>query len=247
MTKGVNIMTKRSKEFKDLNPLTYGYPSPTAIPGNEGCGEQVIEGKLFKRPFKVNFASFVDADGDTRFVECSEEFAYWQRNYDSEIRRKEKLETRCSIPMTYKVVNGNFVDDPNSNHKNGYKKCTHDCKKCPYLFDPAHPDREVDYHRTGSPVSMNITFEDKDGKESEIEYADPEEETPIEKIIKEEREEAMWRYVLEFDPDVQDMLRLYNKGKSYSEIARIMNRSKSAVQERVVHYIKILRDKLKDF
>ena len=249
MTKGVNKMTKQSKEQKDLNPLTYGYSSPVDIPGNEGCGKQVVNGVVVKVPYKVPYSSFKDSDGDVRYVPSEKKTAYALRNFDSELRRKERLEERCLIPVTLKVENGQFVYDPNSNHKTGFKRCTfEDCRFCPFKFDPKHPDRQVDYERTGKPISMNRTYEDKDGNESEMEVADTESLSPLDALIEKEKNEALWRYLSEFDTDVQQMIYMHVvEDKSYREIALIFNRSKTAVGDCINRYLNILREKLKDY
>ncbi len=242
-------MTKQSKEQKDLNPAIYGYSSPVDIPGNEGSGKQVINGVVVKVPYKVPYASFINSNGDVRYVPSEKEAAYAMRNYDSEVRRKERLEERCLIPMTYKVKDGVFVDDPNSNHKTGFKRCTfEDCRFCPFKFDPKHPDRQVYYEKTGKPISMNRVFEDKDGNESEMEFPDTESLSPLDELIEKERNEALWRYLSEFDPEVQQMIKMHAvEKKSYQEIARIFNRKKSTVADCINRYLNVLREKLKDY
>lgn len=243
-------MQKLSKKEKDLQPLIYGYPTPTSIPGNEGCGRQVIDGVLVIIPFKVPFTDFIDSDGDKRFCECTEDFAKWNGNEKrNEVRRKE-TESRCKIPAYLIEIDGVFVVDTDSPRANRQylKICTHkDCNTCPFKFDKAHPDYQVDYERTGNPLSMDYTFTDDDGDKSEKEYEDKDTENPIDYVIRKEQEDALQKAILEMDTDYQEIFRLLMKGKSYSQIGLIIGKPKTTIQYKAEKLISILKEKMKTF
>ena len=105
------------------------------------------------------------------YIPCEREYFYFWRNE----RRKERLqqirEGRCKVPS----------------EKYGVKRCTADCKHCPYKQDPNDPDKEVtDYNWTGNALSLDepVGFHD-DGDPIYIEVAD-ESASILEAIIEEE-------------------------------------------------------------
>jgi hypothetical protein len=160
------------KKQKDLYPEVYGY----------GSLEQL---KNDPNNHLESYTTFVDADGDLRFVACTEEFFHFVRNEErNEVRRRDTA-TRCMVPS----------------EKYGLVKCRADCKHCPFKKDKDNPDNQTAYQRTGliSIDYLNHKYKDLDDDERCNKYekylADNEQIHPLEQMIKEERTEKMYEEI----------------------------------------------------
>lgn len=142
------------------------------------------------------------------YIPCEREYFYFWRNE----RRKERLqqirEGRCKVPS----------------EKYGVKRCTADCKHCPYKQDPNDPDKEVtDYNWTGNALSLDepVGFHD-DGDPIYIEVAD-DSASILEAIIEEEMKAERKRIVDELLAELNEVDRTiitlyYSHDKSDAEI-----------------------------
>lgn len=189
-----------TKAMKDLYPKIYGY----------GSLEQLHADTENELP---SWVPFRDADGDLRFIPCTEEYYHWYRNEErNEIRRKE-TESRCLI----------------SSVKYGFVKCRADCSQCSKVRD-GHPI-SIDYMRE------NYGFE----------FPDESYELDKERAKEKERSSRLWSLVNDFEGSDQQILKLYNEGKTDSAIAEIVKKSRSMVQERRIKLIEELKEKYKKF
>lgn len=228
---------------KNSKTWLYGYPSATAIPGNENGIEVPCA------PFTI--------DGDKRWLplETFEEAYFWRNEYRKEQVEKD-LESRCVIPGNYIIppdgTRGNFTVAPK---KKGIryepKKCTYkDCRYCPYLWDPKHPDDQVDYHRTGNPVSLDATFLDNDGDEMEHDIEDKETKTPNELYDEEVKTKALLELLNQQDDTDKRIIRILldNEGISDAGVHEFLN----DIPERTIRYRherlkKVIDEFLKNF
>jgi len=117
---------KATRTEKNKNPMLFGYGSLEQLQSDP-------ENKL------THWVPFKDADGDFRFIPCTEEYFHWHRNEErNEIRRKD-TESRCMIPS----------------EKLGLVKCRADCSQCSKVRDGF--SISMDYMRE------NYEFEFADG------------------------------------------------------------------------------------
>ncbi len=212
-------MTK-TKKTKDLYPNIYGYGSLEQL-----MADPTRFGDNPDKPL-TSWTAYKDADGDTRFVPCTEEFFHYMRNEERNDRRKKDIESRCMIPS----------------EKYGLVKCREDCNHCPYKQNELEPDATTDFARTGIAVSIDYMYENY-----EFEFSDGSFEADCEKREKEERDAEMWRLIDELGETDQTILKLYNQGKTDAAIALVVKKSRSVVQERRVKLIDMLKEKLKNF
>lgn len=196
---------KLTKAEKNQNPKLYGYGSLEEL-----LADPTRFGDDPENP-QTHWISFQDADGDWRFVPCTEEFFHWHRNEErNEIRRKD-TESRCIIHSdTFGLI-----------------KCRADCSVCPKVRD-------------GLPISIDYMRENYD-----LEFSDGSFEAEQEKRAKEECKELMWSLVNELNETDQQILKLFNEGKSDSAIAAIVRKSRSTVQEQRIKAIEQLKEKMK--
>lgn len=168
------------------------------------------------------------------YIPCEREFFYFWRNE----RRKERLqkirEGRCKVPS----------------EKYGVKRCTADCKHCPYKQDPNDPDKEVtDYNWTGNALSLDepIGFHDN-GDPIYIEVADDSLsvlEEMIEEEIKAERQKVVDEGLLELSELDRTILTLYySQSKSDAEISRMVGVPRATVQRRRMKAFEYLKNKI---
>ena len=109
----------------------------------------------------------------------------------------------------------------------GLIKCRADCSVCPKVRD-------------GLPISIDYMRENFD-----FEFSDGSYEAEQEKRAEEERKELMWSLVNELNETDQQILKLFNEGKTDAEIAVKVDKSRSMVQERRVKAIEQLKEKIK--
>jgi len=121
---------KLTKSTKDQYPKIYGYGSLEQLQNDP-------ENKL------THWVAIRDADGDLRFIPCTEEYFHCHRNEErNEIRRKD-TKSRCMIPS----------------EKFGLVKCRADCSQCSKVRDGF--SISMDYMRE------NYEFEFADGAHEE--------------------------------------------------------------------------------
>lgn len=114
-----------------------------------------------------------------------------------------------------------------SSEKYGLVKCRKDCESC-------------EYSRNGKAVSIDYMAETYD-----YEFPDGLYETECKKRDIEERDGHMWSLISEMEEVDQKILKLYNEGRTDQAIARVVNKSRSTVQERRVKLVEMLKKQLK--
>lgn len=118
---------KLSESEKGLNPKLYGYGSLEQL-----LADPTRLGDDPEHPL-THWIATRDADGDRRFIPCTETYFHWHRNEERNERRKKDIESRCLIPSK----------------KFGLVKCRSDCSKCPKARD-------------GKPISIDYMRENYD-------------------------------------------------------------------------------------
>jgi len=113
--------------------------------------------------------------------------------------------------------------------KFGLVKCRADCKQCLMA-------------RKGRPISMDYMFDNY-----EFEFADDSYKEEREKEVEQEQASLVWNLVNELEPTDQQILKLFNDGKTDAVIAEIVKKSRSMVQERRTKLIKLLKEKIKKY
>ena len=151
------------------------------------------------------------------YVPCSIEYFHAWRNMMAEEHRKRELETRCLIP---------------SERYSYLKKCMGDCSKCPYGKD----------HRDGLSLSLD-RFVEEDG----YEIVDELHSTPIEIIIEDERKAALAREIALLDEESQQILNLFNKGYSETQIAGLLGLTRDMVKRRKTALFQRLKKNLRNY
>ena len=111
----------------------------------------------------------------------------------------------------------------------GLVKCRADCSVCPKMRD-------------GHPVSIDYMRENYD-----FEFSDTSHEIEREKRQEQDRADLVWRLVAELDPSDQQILELFNEGKTDAAIAEFVRKSRSMVQERRTKLIDMLKEKMKKY
>lgn len=167
---------------------------------------------------KMRYCSYLNTVTRKRmYVPCSIEYFYAWRNMMAEEHRKRDLETRCLIP---------------SERYSYSKKCMEDCSKCPYGKD----------HRDGLPLSLD-RFVEEDG----YEIVDEIHSTPIEIIIEEERRVALAHEIALLDEESQQILSLFNKGYSETQIAGLLGLTRDMIKHRKGVLFQRLKKKLRNY
>jgi len=182
---------------KNQNPMLFGY----------GSLEQLQSDPESKQ---THWVPFKDADGDLRFIPCTEEYFHWHRNEERNERRRKDTESRCLI----------------HSEKFGLVKCRSDCSQCSKVRD-------------GFSISMDYIRENYD-----FEFADDSFEAEQVERQEQEQRDFIWNAVAEFDPADQEILKLFNEGKTDAVIAEVVKKSRSMVQERRAKLVKLLNEKL---
>ncbi len=113
--------------------------------------------------------------------------------------------------------------------KFGLVKCRADCSQCPYT-------------RTGFPISIDYMYNNY-----ELEFADGSYEAEQEKEAEQHQEDLIWSLVDELEPTDQQIIKLFNEGKTDAAIAGIIKKSRSLVQLRRKQLIEELKEKIKKF
>lgn len=126
---------KKSKTVKNQNPKLFGYGSIEQL-----LADSTRFGDNPKDPLN-HWVAIRDADGDLRFIPCTEEYFHFHRNEQRNERRRRDVESRCMIPS----------------EKFGLVKCRDDCNNC---------QRE----RNGNPVSIDYMFEEYNFEYSSEDY-----------------------------------------------------------------------------
>jgi len=96
--------------------------------------------------------------------------------------------------------------------------------------------------RDGHPVSIDYMRENYD-----FEFSDTSHEIEREKRQEQDRADLVWRLVAELDPSDQQILELFNEGKTDAAIAEFVRKSRSMVQERRTKLIDMLKEKMKKY
>ena len=229
--------------IKNSRPDLYGYPSPMMIPGNENG-------------IAVPCAPF-EIDTDKRWfqMETFEEAYFWRNEYRKEQVAKD-MESRCIIPGNYivppKGTRGNFkIAEKKRGIRYEPKKCTYqDCNYCPYLWDERFPDRQVDYKRTGSPISLDFKYDPTDQDEGKHDVEDTSTPTPSEQYESKEKYEALLELLNEQDETDKRIIEvlLDNDGISDASIHKIL----TDIPERTIRYrhtrlINLIKEFLKNY
>ena len=167
---------------------------------------------------KMRYCSYLNMVTRKRmYVPCSIEYFHAWRNMMAEEHRKRDLETRCLIP---------------SERYSYLKKCMEDCSKCPYGKD----------HRDGLPLSLD-RFVEEDG----YEIVDEIHSTPIEIIIEEERRVALAHEIALLDEESQQILSLFNKGYSETQIAGLLGLTRDMIKHRKGVLFQRLKKNLRNY
>lgn len=188
------------------------------------------EEQLFYIPY------FEEFNNRRIYVPCEREYFYFWRNE----RRKERLqkirEGRCKVPS----------------EKYGVKRCTADCKHCPYKQDPNDPDKEVtDYSWTGNALSLDepIDFHDN-GDPIYIDIADDSAtviDALIEEKIKAERKKAVEDLLNELgELDRTIVVLYYSHSKSDADISKVVNIPRATVQRRRVKAFEYMKKRISE-
>lgn len=170
------------------------------------------------------------------YIPCEREFYYWWRNDRRKEQIKEIREERCKVPSK----------------KYGFKRCTADCRHCPYKQDPNNPEQEVvDYIWTGKPLSLDAPIGCYDDDDPiYIEVADDAMsalEGMIEKESKAERKALLEETLCELPKADRAMVLLYyGYSKSDAEISRIVGVPRATVQRRRIKAFELLKKKLSE-
>lgn len=130
-------------------------------------------------------------------------------SYSSEFKKKDRNK-RCTI----------------SDGKGYLIRCpeTNKCSECPYYYS-------LDKRAYGTATFSSLTKEDEDGKVTEFEPEAPEgygDGERYARILKD-----LIEYVAELDPEGAEMINLLEQNKSRREIAKILNKPKSTVIDKV--------------
>ena len=113
--------------------------------------------------------------------------------------------------------------------KFGLVKCRADCSAC-------------QKKREGHPISMDYMRENYD-----FEFPDNSYEDEREKGQEQEQKEFLWNLVSDLDSSDQQILKLFNEGKTDGAIAEVVKKSRSMVQERRVKLVQMLKEKVKKY
>jgi len=96
--------------------------------------------------------------------------------------------------------------------------------------------------RDGLPISMDNMRENYD-----FEFPDNSSEDKRENRQEQEHEDLLWRSVNELDPSDQQIIKLFNEGKTDAAIAELVRKSRSMVQERRTKLVEMIKEKMKKF
>lgn len=188
------------------------------------------EEQLFYIPY------FEEFNNRRIYVPCEREYFYFWRNE----RRKERLqkirEGRCKVPS----------------EKYGVKRCTADCKHCPYKQDPNDPDKEVtDYNWTGNALSLDepIGFHDN-GDPIYIDIAD-DSATVIDSLIEEEIKAERKKTVEDLLNELSELDRTivvlyYSHSKSDADISKAVNVPRATVQRRRIKAFEYMKKRISE-
>jgi hypothetical protein len=113
--------------------------------------------------------------------------------------------------------------------KYGLVKCRADCSLCPKVRD-------------GLPISIDYMYDNY-----EFEFADGSYEAELEKEAEQHQADLIWSLVDELEPTDQQIIKLFNEGKTDAAIAGIIKKSRSLVQLRRKQLIEELKEKIKKF
>ena len=103
-------------------------------------------------------------------------------------------------------------------------------------------ERRNNTARKQCPISIDQMFEDHD-----FEFVDPDYEEIDVRLSREELIDYMWELINKYPEDDQRLLRLFNQGMKYIEIAKELNKARSTIQEKRMKLIKDLKEKLTKF
>jgi len=165
---------------KDRYPQLYGY----------GSLEQLQSDPENKQ---THWVPFKDADGDLRFIPCTEEYFHWHRNEERNDVRRKDTESRCMIPS----------------EKFGLVKCRADCSQCSKVRDGF--STSMDYMRE------NYEFEFADGsyEEERVKRTEQEQSDYLWKLVSEfnETDQLILKYFNDGKTDAEIATEL-NKARS---------------------------------
>ena len=136
--------------------------------------------------------------------------------------------------------------------KYGVKRCTADCKHCPYKQDPNDPEKEVtDYSWTGNALSLDepIGFHDN-GDPIYIDIADDSAtviDALIEEEIRAERRKAVEDLLNELgELDRTIVVLYYSHSKSDADISKAVNVPRATVQRRRVKAFECMKKRISE-
>lgn len=168
------------------------------------------------------------------YIPCEREYFYFWRNELRKERLQKIREGRCKVPS----------------EKYGVKRCTADCKHCPYKQDPNDPDKEVtDYSWTGNALSLDkpIGFH-ANGDPIYMDIAD-DSASVLDALIDEEIRSERERVVGELLSNMSDVDRkiitlYYSHEKSDVEISKIIGVPRATVQRRRIKAFEYLKNEV---
>ena len=219
------------------------------------------------RKYKIRFPKqyywpIKDVDNDIRYVPISISILNILRNEMRNELRKKDLESRCVIPYNYFLdSNGKWIIKEIGHMPKILKKCLCNCRRCPFKYN--HDDTVGDYERTGKAISLNRRTSE-DGGEMVDFVQDIEGITPFKKTIIEHRKRYLVSLLMQYDEESRFIIiakrlnifkRILNENiftllpeipseeLNYVQIAKILNKSKSTIQERGERYFKEILEK----
>ena len=145
----------------------------------------------------------------------------FKRQYDNLINDEEEYHnylTKCAIPGK----NGRLI------------RCRHKCEECPFAsFDNDQPGK-----RQEASLDKLTDEEGFDAASDEDVIAD---------FVLKERKEKMWSEIFKLNEEEQSILLMWSKGMSVRDIAKKVNKGKTAVSDKINKIIAILQEKCRDF
>jgi DNA-directed RNA polymerase specialized sigma24 family protein len=135
----------------------------------------------------------------------------------------------------------NWVSFKDRDERYVYVPCTENVFHS-YRNELRNEERREYAARRLSPVSIDQLYED-----NEFEFADPNYEENDERLSRDELEAYVWELVGQYPKDDQQLLILFNQGLKDIEIAKILNKARSTVQEKRIKLLKELKEKTAKF
>jgi len=172
------------------------------------------------RAEKMYYCSYWNSVKNKRlYVPCTHDFfRKWSQMVAAEARERNYA-SRCIIP---------------SKQKGLFKRCMADCSNCPFGKE----------HRDSNFVSLDLAFESESLREF---FMEQEQDDPLSARMAEELADAMKKEISRLPKTEQQIVVLFSKGYSDSEIASEMRMAKSSVQFIRTRAFRKLRENLQKF